>query len=335
MFPPALALFGLGLAGAPANSDAVDCGAASPGLGAFAQATVGVADLATALALWRDRFGMRLTAHRDGPDAGLARLWNLAPARIRRQALLHTPGATAGGLHLVEFGDPDPPVRAGAAVFDRLPKNIDVYARDLPARYAELAAAGLQFRAPWVELPGPNGLIFREVHLAAHDALNVVLLEVLGAHYRHSPAGYAAIGPLINVVGDADAEAAFLRDALGLEFIIGDLLSGPDIERMVGLPPGAGLDFRVYGDPDEPLGRIELVEYQQTAGEDRYARARPPATGLLLTGWHCADLTPLRARLEKLGIAFTEHGEIDAIYGRGPVISFRSPAGFRIEVQKR
>ncbi|RMF96263.1 MAG: VOC family protein, partial [Gammaproteobacteria bacterium] len=136
-------------------------------------------------------------------------------------------------------------------------------------------------------------------------------------------------------VGDADAEAAFLRDALELEFIIGDLLFGPEVERMIGLPPGAGLDFRVFGDPEEPLGRIEIVEYQRTAGEDRYTRARPPARGLLLAGWRCADLAPLRARLAGLGVTVTEHGEIDAIYGHGEVISFASPAGFRIEVQAR
>ena len=44
-----------------------------------------------------------------------------------------------------------------------------------------------------------------------------------------------------------------------------------------------------------------------------------------------ADLAPLRANLETWGVPVTEHGSIDAIFGSGPMISFYSPAGFRIE----
>jgi catechol 2,3-dioxygenase-like lactoylglutathione lyase family enzyme len=304
-----------------------------PALGAFNHVTVGTADLDAALALWRDRFALEVVATRDGPDPALAGLWDIAADDIARQALLRTPGLQTGALHLVEFTRPGAPVREGAAVFDHVPKNLDVYARNLPARYEELRAAGLEFRAPWVEMPAPGGLSFREVQLPGHDATNIVLLEILDTDYRHSPAGYAGIGPLIIVVADAETETAFYRDVLGLETIMEDLLAGPEIERMVGLPEGAGIDFRVLGAESDPMGRIETIEYQRTGGADLFPRARPPATGTLHVGWQVASLAPLRRQLDTRGIDYEAFDAVDAIYGRGPVIVFHTPAGFRIEVQ--
>ena len=305
-----------------------------PALGAFSHVTVGTADLDDALTLWRDQFGLAVVATRNGPDPELARLWGIAPGDFSRQVLLRTPGLQSGALHLVEFATPGTPVREGAQVFDRVPKNLDVYARDLPARYEELRAAGLEFRAPWVEMPAPGGLTFREVQMPGHDETNIVLMEILDTNYRHSPAGYAGIGPLIIVVGDAETETAFYQDVLGLELVMQDLLAGPEIERMVGLPAGAGIDFRVLGAEADPMGRIEVIEYQRTGGADLFARARPPATGTLHAGWQVASLEPLREQLAARGIDYAAFDTVDAVYGSGPVIVFRSPEGFRIEVQE-
>lgn len=304
-----------------------------PALGAFSYVTVGTADLDAALVIWRDRFGLEVAATRDGPDPALAELWDIAADDIARQVLLRTPGVQTGALHLVEFTRPGTPVREGAQVFDRVPKNLDVYARDLPARYEELRAAGLEFRAPWVEMPAPGGLTFREVQMPGHDATNIVLLEILDTDYVHSPAGYAGIGPLIIVVGDAAKETTFYQDVLGLELVMQDLLAGPDIERMVGLPAGAGIDFRVLGAEADPMGRIEVIEYQRTGGTNLFQRALPPATGTLHAGWQVTSLTALRRRLGERDIEYREHGALDLVYGSGPVLSFVTPAGFRIEVQ--
>lgn len=197
-----------------------------------------------------------------------------------------------------------------------------------------MIAQGIQFRARWVEMPAPDGLTFREVQLPGHDDTNISLLEILDTDYAYSPLGYAAIGPLVTVVEDAEIETLFYTKALGLQDIMQDLLSGPEVERMIGLPAGAGVDFRVLGDADDPMGRIEVIEYQQTQGADRYAKARPPATGTLHVTWQIPDLAPLRANLDTWGVAFTEHGNVDALFGTGPMISFYSPGGFRIEVQQ-
>ncbi|MBN8281210.1 MAG: VOC family protein [Gammaproteobacteria bacterium] len=308
-------------------------------LGAFSHVTVGVASLEEAIDWWRRHVGFEVRVRRSGPDAELGRVWGMAAHRITGQALVATPVgpggfAGAGQLHLVEFADPEPAVRAGARPHDRLPKNLDLYTRDIPTRYAELEALGVAFRSRWGEIPAGD-LTFREVHLAGHDDLNVVLLEVIGPGYSTplSPRGFAGVGPLVTIVGDAAAEASFYGDVLGMATTLALRLAGPEIEATVGLPPGAALDIRVFGDPAEPLGRIEVIEYEKLPGEDRYPRARPPATGILHASYRVRDLASLRERLRQAGVPVTEHGPVQALYGQGPLVSFRSPAGFRIEVQ--
>lgn len=302
--------------------------------GAFHHATVGVSDLDAAIGFWTRNFGLRTLARREGADATLGRLWGIDPARIRRQALAATPGARAGALHLVEFVAPAEPVRAGAAVYDRLPKNLDLYTTDIHARVAELGAAGNRFRGPPGDLTVGDQR-FREVHLDGPDDINVVLIEVLGPGYAVplSPRGFAGIGPLVTIVGNAAVEAGFLRDTLGLVTTLELHLAGAAVEQTVGLPPGASLTLQVFGDPAEPLGRLEIIEYGGVAGEDRYARARPPARGILHVTWRVPSLGPVRARLDAAGVSVTEHGVVDALFGRGELIECRSPAGLRIELQ--
>lgn len=310
-----------------------------PGLGAFSHVTVGVDRLDAALAFWTGNFGLTVRDRREGPDEDLARTWNISPGRITRQAVVATPTsenrwANTGNLHLVEFADALPPVRLGARVSDRLPKNLDLYTVDMPRRHAELTGAGHRLAGAWAEIPFGEH-VFREVHLPGHDGINVVLVEVIGPGYTMplSARGYAGVGPLVTIVGDVAAESRFYRDVLGLDAVLDLLLNGPVIEQTIGLPSGAGLDVRVFGDRADPLGRIEIIEYQRVTGDDLYPRAIPPATGILHVNYRVPDLTPIRTCLAQAGVPVAEHGIVATVFGTGPVMSFRSPAGFRIEVQ--
>ena len=310
--------------------------ATTPRLGAFSHATVGVADLAKAIAFWTGIFGFEVTGRRDGPDAGLATLWGLKAGDITRQALLRTPRATAGAIHLVEFARPGAPVRANARVFDHLPKNLDVYTDDMDRRFEELRAKGMQFRSKPITSPGPAGMSFKEVHLPGHDETNVVLLQIIGKGYEtcYSSRGFAGIGPLITIVGSLKNEEDFYRTVLGLEVTLDIRIGGPVMEKLIGLPAGAALLLKVYGDPAEPLGRVEVIEYERTVGTNLFERAHAPALGTLHVSYQVADLHALRQRLREAKVPVTEHGGLTLLYGAGAVISFKSPAGFRIEVQQ-
>jgi catechol 2,3-dioxygenase-like lactoylglutathione lyase family enzyme len=298
----------------------------------FSSVVVGVADLERALALWTDRFGLALAARSDGPDAELARLWGIAPADIRRQALVATPGRRLGMIHLVEFENPDPPVRHDAAMTDCCPKNLDVYADDLPGKMRELTARGYNFRNPThSEVETPDGLRFREGHMPAHDDINVVLLELVGQDLPYSASGFAAVGLLITIVPDAERERDFYRTMLELEILHDNVLQGPEVEAMIGLPPGVALHASVWGQPDEPMGQIEVIEYRGAAGDNLFPRARPKALGVLHVSFESPNVTSLRQRLAAAGIAFAEHGQTSTLATTGDTISFLTPAGMRIE----
>lgn len=79
-----------------------------PPEGAWYHVTVGVADLDAALDVWVEMLGFEVRTQREGPDEGLAALWQIDPADVERQALVGTPGAVNGFIHLVQFRDPEP-----------------------------------------------------------------------------------------------------------------------------------------------------------------------------------------------------------------------------------
>ncbi len=305
-------------------------------LGAFSHATVGVADLGRAVSFWTGYFGFEVAARRDGSDAALAALWDIPRTAVSRQALLRTTGARAGAIHLVEFAEPAAPVRRDARAFDHLPKNLDVYVRDMATRFEQLKAQGLKFRSDPITSPGPDGMIFKEVHLPGPDDTNVVLLEIIGEGYdtTFNAKGFAGIGPLITIVPSLAREEAFYTGVLGMAITLAIRLHGPVIEKMIGLPEGASLILKVYGDPAEPLGRVEVIEYERTEGRNLFGRARAPALGTLHVTYRVATLAPVLARLGAAGLGHVDHGEKRLLYGHGRVISFQSPAGFRLEIQE-
>ena len=305
-------------------------------LSSWTAVTVGVADLDAALQLWVRDMGFSVAARRDGPDEDLAALWSIEAEDIGRQALLRSQGSSLGMLHLVEFVEPDQPVRAGAQVFDSLPKNLDVYVVDMPARIEELKRAGRRFRnEAYSEVTAPSGVTFREIHMPVHDDINVVLLEIVGDDATVTNGGFAGIGPLIIVVDSAREEREFFANVIGAKKLTDNLLEGPEIERMVGLPPGAGLDVTIWGRGDEPLGQIEIIEYRGVEGENRYPRARPKSLGVLHVSYAVPSLERARRLLDQQRIEFSEYRPVDTLYGRGAVVSLYSPAGLRVELHER
>jgi len=250
---------------------------------------------------------------------------------VAEQLLVRTPGARAGWLHFVRFARPAAPVRAGAAPTDRGPKNLDVHCHDLPARYASLTDAGYAFRSAVSEYE-VGDIRAREVQMPAHDDTNVVLVEVVGDSGPAGPAGVAALTSLVVIVPDAPAEQRFFETAFGFAEVMHHRITGPGIEQAVGLPPGSALDMRLAGDPDEPFGRLELIQYEGPDGADRFARARPPATGALYAGIAVANVAATLERAQAGGARVRAVDHAGTLFGSGPMGMVTSPAGLRIAV---
>jgi catechol 2,3-dioxygenase-like lactoylglutathione lyase family enzyme len=295
--------------------------------------SVGVADMAAVRSLWVEQLGLDVVDRRVGPDPELAGLWNIPAEQIIEQLLLATPGATTGLLHFVQFRDPAPAVREGAAPTDLGAKNLDANCTGMPELVEQLMAAGYTFRSAIGEYE-LDDIRAREVQMPTHDALNVVLIEVLsdGFEVEYTRQGYAALTSFVVIVPDVDKEVQFYQQLFGMQDILTHKLSGPAIEMAAGLPAGTVLDLHLLGEPDNLLGRMELIEYVGVQGDNRFANAVPPSTGILRCGFKVDGAAEFAARAAAQGVELINQTKIDAIFGAGQMLELVSPAGLRIEV---
>ncbi|MFO1426830.1 MAG: hypothetical protein U1F11_07615 [Steroidobacteraceae bacterium] len=300
---------------------------------AYAYAVISVADMDQALGLWSSRFGMQVVTRREGTDPALARAWGIDAGEIIDQALLLTPGMAQGGIHLVRFKVPGPAVREGAATTDLVPKSIDIAAKDLPARYAELNAAGYKFRSQIGRFESHGGVV-HEVHLPGPDGVNLVFLEEQDKPHPVSPQGYGVAPQLVATSPDNKREKVFYEQVMGLKETSYNRFSGPEVERTIGLPKGAALDIRIFGDPAYEYGRLEIVQYEGAKSANLYPKARPPARGLLSVTFIVPDVRAVLARAPA-SAAPVDHGVIDSVFGRARLGTLTSPAGLRIDLVER
>ena len=297
---------------------------------------IGTADIEAALDFWVGRLGFECGARAEGDDPGLREHWGVTDRQITRQAMVRSAGAEHGGMHLVEWDAAAESVRAEAQVFDLCPKNLDIYVDDLPVRMAQLTEQGVVFRNEhYSEAVSPDGVHFREIHLAGHDDINIVLLQVIGSDTPIPDSGFYGVGPLVCIVRDPAEEKRFIDAVLGLSLSHDNILEGPEIEKMIGLPTGCALEVSIWAEPGQALGELELVTYQGTDGANRYPRAQPGARGVTHLNWWVDDIQALGARLSTHGVshsASTINGSL--IQSRASLV-FHSPAGLRLEAHLR
>jgi len=298
---------------------------------------VGVQNINEAIELWVNQFGLDIVSERKGIDADLSRLWKLEDDEITKQALLATPKIDVGKIHLVQFKNPSTAVRQNANATDLGPKNLDVTCLDLPSKYNELIKMGYQFRSEYVGYQIESiGADVLEVQMPGHDHTNIIFVEQLGEKIQLSKRGYGGITSLVTIVSELDEETDFFMDIFSLKEALSEDLFGEHVEKMIGLPKGGGLRLNLLeGDEIDRYGRVELVAYiGAEKQDDLYKIANPPALGTLHCVFRVEDIDNIKNKLRKRSVSFKEHGLLDLIYGKGEIISFRSPAGLRIEVQQ-
>ncbi len=298
---------------------------------------VGVQNINEAIELWVNQFGLDIVSEREGIDADLSRLWQLEDDEITKQALLATPKIDVGKIHLVQFKNPTTAVRQNANATDLGPKNLDVTCLDLPRKYDELIKRGYQFRSEYVGCQIESiGADVLEVQMPGHDHTNIIFVEQLGEKIQLSKRGYGGITSLVTIVSELDEETDFFMDIFSLKEALSEDLFGEHVEKMIGLPKGGGLRLNLLeGDELDRYGRVELVAYiGAEKQDDLYKIANPPALGTLHCVFRVEDIDNIKNKLRRRSVSFKEHGLLDLIYGKGEIISFRSPAGLRIEVQQ-
>jgi len=298
---------------------------------------VGVRSIDRATDMWVNHFGLDVVSERNGADSDLSKLWGLDDDEIEKQVLLATPRIEVGRIHIVQFKNPSLPVRKQANATDLGPKNLDVTCIDLPKKYQELTDLGYSFRSEYVAYQIESiGADVLEVQMPGHDYTNIIFVEQIGEEIQLSTKGYGGITSLVTIVSDLEEETDFFMDLFSLKEAVSEDLFGEHVEKMIGLPKGGGLRLNLLeGDEIDRYGRVELVTYIGAKQQNNlYKAANPPALGTLHCLFKADDLSIIKEKLQKRSMPYEEFESLDLIYGKGEMISLRSPAGLRIDVQK-
>jgi len=298
---------------------------------------VGVRSIDRATHMWVNHFGLDVVSERNGADSDLSKLWGLDDDEIEKQVLLATPRIEVGRIHIVQFKNPSLPVRKQANATDLGPKNLDVTCIDLPKKYQELTDLGYSFRSEYVAYQIESiGADVLEVQMPGHDYTNIIFVEQIGEEIQLSTKGYGGITSLVTIVSDLEEETDFFMDLFSLKEAVSEDLFGEHVEKMIGLPKGGGLRLNLLeGDEIDRYGRVELVTYIGAKQQNNlYKAANPPALGTLHCLFKADDLSIIKEKLQKRSMPYEEFESLDLIYGKGEMISLRSPAGLRIDVQK-
>jgi catechol 2,3-dioxygenase-like lactoylglutathione lyase family enzyme len=240
---------------------------------------VGTSDLEASLALYRDQLGLEVLRPLERVAAEECARWGVQAEHDVQDIVLAGAGQTAGLLRLVSFGaQSGQPVRAGARPYDSSPKNLDFRVRDIQAAYGQLEQAGHVFRSEPKSFQHHGETVW-EAQLTGPDFVNVVLVQHdAGPVVRYTARGFAGVTQWVITVPDmARAQRRFL--GLGMPLTGENRLAGPEIEAMIGLPPGAWLEIAMFG--EGPYGGVEVVHYGGVEARDLTPLARPPNTGLL------------------------------------------------------
>ena len=282
--------------------------------------TLGVADLAAALRLYRDVCGFRVESDTRAA-VSLLSVWSLPPYADVRLVEMSCDGYAFGRIRLAEFRGlvspitrrdhgheaPDRPTDAG-------PKALDMYvAPPLADAIAILTEAGCSLRADPVRFVVRDS-DSEEALLTGPD--EVPLLLMVGHRHparaqRMVPADRrtSEVATVSVVIADLAATRHFYVDGLGLRTVdIDDELQGTERERvcrLFGVPADTRVSLVLFRDPAQPSGKVLGVHFhERTTAALRHAM-QPGNLGINLFSTRCVHLEALRERLQANGL--TEH----------------------------
>ena len=295
--------------------------------------TIGVADLERAVHLWVDIIGYEIVASRTGQDDQLAKQWDIPIASVMEQVLLAYADSSDGRILLVKTVDAGPSVRAEAALFDECAKNIDIYVTNVLSKGEEMKSHGYFSRnACPSEITAEDGTCFREMHFHIHDDINLVLLELVNETNTFNKKGFGQIGPIISVVQHIDLEKKFYQEILQLEMLSNNFFNGEEIERMIGLPPRAGLDVSIWGAQGQRSAQLELVQYHGVKGKSLFNRGTLPNCGLHSVCFVSTNAGDIINSGRAFPCKVISRGHLNTLAGEGIYWSIYTPAGFRIDL---
>ena len=222
-------------------------------------------DAAQAIALYRDGLGFQVVSESVWPAQPWRQVWKLPPGPDLQVVELGKPRAHGGGIRIVSV--PELPVVHGGRLPNQPgPYAWDFYVRDMQACVQRIKDLGWAFRSEPQKYPlfGQDFEV-TEVMLEGPQGLLHALVEYIPGQHRcvlgiDESEDASEMIALVVVVDSIDAPRAAMIEGLGADVAMDETFTGPEIERLLDLPPGSAFQMVLMRGPSRRSARFELLE---------------------------------------------------------------------------
>lgn len=222
-------------------------------------------EAARAVALYRDGLGFEVTSESMWPAQPWREVWKLPNGPDLQVVELGKPRAHGGGIRIVNVPEL-PVVHGGRSPNQPGPYAWDFYVRDMQACVQRIKDLGWKFRSEPQRYPlfGQDFEV-TEVMLEGPQGLLHALVEYIPAQHRcvlgvDDSEEASELIALVVVVDSIDAPRAAMVDGLGADIAMDETFAGPEVERLLDLPPGSAFQMVLMRGPSRRSARFELLE---------------------------------------------------------------------------
>lgn len=222
-------------------------------------------DAAQAIALYRDGLGFQVVSESVWPAQPWRQVWKLPPGPDLQVVELGKPRAHGGGIRIVSVPEL-PVVRGGRLPNQPGPYAWDFYVRDMQACVQRIKDLGWAFRSEPQKYPlFGQDFDVTEVMLEGPQGLLHALVEYIPGQHRcvlgiDDSEETSEMIALVVVVDSIDAPRAAMIEGLGADIAMDETFAGPEVERLLDLPPGSAFQMVLMRGPSRRSARFELLE---------------------------------------------------------------------------
>lgn len=268
------------------------------------------------------------------------RLWGLPDEFQWTESVYHRPGLPdVPLLRVLASPQAAEPVRPGLASLLEGGLSVGFAMRDLESVVRQGAERGFETTAGVgaLDMQRADGSAYQALECHFHAPDDVYALGV------SRPADLAPVGPIEadrdvggpsyagQVMNHREATLRFYTEVLGYEVRRSTSVSGPVVEKGLGLPPGTAMDFLQLFAPGSTSGYFIVLDFGD-AGKANTAVA-PPHSGVVLWTFPVTSVAEVAAGAEATGCAVID-GPVAAetpYFGPHQVLTVRTANGFVVE----
>jgi catechol 2,3-dioxygenase-like lactoylglutathione lyase family enzyme len=296
---------------------------------------ISVEDLNTSLEFYSDTLGFKKLADVELGDEGIERLWGLEKGTRARIIVVGRAGARVGLVRLMQFTPRSRRfVHQDAELWDIGVFYLHTLVDDIDRRYDELRARGYEFfgsQTVW-QVPEQNRTI-KEALFRGPDGLIIDILqyEIFTSRPAEKQPKYSEIATSARVVKEIEKLLAFYRDMLGYRVIKDQVPGNKQLDTLLRLPPDSRIRVVHLARGNDPMGKIELVEFLNVKGRELVARPTDIGPFMLSFGVEDVDRLFELFRQENVSVICPPVEIEIPPNGRTKVMTVNDPGGLMLE----